>query len=169
MNPILTKRLTIGLWKSSDIEDAWLLWGDSAVTALIDARGGLSRQQVETKLKGELTRQDQFGVQYWRVVDTKTKIFIGCCGLRPFDLENCVYEFGVHILSAHWGKGYAEEASRGVIQYAFETLRLPKLFAGHHPNNLSSKQLLRKLGFKYIGDRFYQPTGLDHPSYELSK
>jgi len=42
------------------------------------------------------------------------------------------------------------------------------LFAGHNPNNTASQKVLSKLGFKYIGDEFYKPTGLYHPSYQLT-
>lgn len=66
-----------------------------------------------------------------------------------------------------WGQGYAKEAVRAVIDYAFTTLCTEKLFAGHNPQNTASHKLLVSLGFSYIGDVFYEPTGLYHPSYEL--
>lgn len=53
------------------------------------------------------------------------------------------------------------------IIYGFEILKADKLFAGHNPNNKASQKVLQKLGFVYIGDEFYEPTGLYHPSYEL--
>ena len=39
----------------------------------------------------------------------------------------------------------------------------------HYLKNESaaSSKVLHKLGFHYIGDEFYEPTGLNHPSYEL--
>lgn len=33
--------------------------------------------------------------------------------------------------------------------------------------NSASKAMLNKLGFSYTGEQFYEPTGLNHPSYEL--
>jgi hypothetical protein len=36
---------------------------------------------------------------------------------------------------------------------------------GHHPDNRTSEKILKKLGFEFFGDVFYQPTGLMHPSY----
>lgn len=47
-------------------------------------------------------------------------------------------------------------------------LKVEKLFAGRNPQNTASKKKLNKLGFHYIGDEFYEPTGLYHPSYELT-
>lgn len=64
-------------------------------------------------------------------------------------------------------KCYGSEAIAAVIKYAFTILGAEKLFAGHNPKNTASRQLLNRLGFAYIGDEFYAPTGLYHPSYEL--
>ena len=54
-----------------------------------------------------------------------------------------------------------------IIDYAFTVLKAKKLFAGHNPNNIASQKVLSKLGFSYVRDEFYEPTGLFHPSYEL--
>ena len=72
-----------------------------------------------------------------------------------------------HLRPEFWGQGYAAESANAVIEYAFTVLKANKLFAGHNPNNNKSQKLLNKLGFIYIGDEFYEPTGLYHPSYEL--
>ena len=53
------------------------------------------------------------------------------------------------------------------MEYAFISLKVHALFAGHNPKNSGSRKLLIKLGFKYTHDEFYEPTGLDHPSYLL--
>ncbi len=93
---------------------------------------------------------------------------IGCCGLRPFRSEQHSYEIGFHLRKLYWGQGYAYEAATRVIQYAFTELNAVKLYAGHHPQNIGSRKLLSRLGFQYIGDDFYEPTGLYHPSYEMT-
>lgn len=54
------------------------------------------------------------------------------------------------------------------MAFAFETLHVDGLFAGHNPDNPTSKHILGKLGFRYIGDEFYAPTGMHHPSYMMS-
>jgi RimJ/RimL family protein N-acetyltransferase len=161
-----TKRLIIHTWARDDLDDACKLWGDPKVMALIDSRGGLNRRQTEEKLNQEIECQKNYGVQYWKASDKSTGEFIGCCGLRPYDIDKKIYEIGVHIVSPQWGHGYAIEAVGGVITHAFQSMGIPSLIAGHNPNNAASKVLLKKLGFKYIGDEFYRPTGLYHPSYE---
>jgi len=54
------------------------------------------------------------------------------------------------------------------MEYAFSTLGVKGLFAGHNPANEASRRVLEKLGFRYTHDEFYPPTGLNHPSYILT-
>jgi len=168
-----TDRLGFRLWRKADLDLAFGLWGDYAVTRLIDERGQLSREQVREKLLGEIATAEQFGVQYWPIFLLATDEHAGCCGLRPYDLAAGIYEIGFHIRSTLWGRGYATEAARGVMAYAFDELHfdglnVQALFAGHNPQNETSSKLLKKLGFRYTHDEFYAPTGMDHPSYLLT-
>jgi RimJ/RimL family protein N-acetyltransferase len=91
----------------------------------------------------------------------------GCAGLRPYRLEDHIFELGVHLRRPYWGRGLAEEAARAVIKFASESVAAKALFAGHHPANSSSQRLILKLGFRRTHEEFYAPTGLLHPSYVL--
>jgi len=77
-----TARLAAGSWEAGDLPLAMELWGDPAVTALIDSRGKLTERQVEEKLRAEIDRERSEGVQYWALFDRKSGDFIGCGGLR---------------------------------------------------------------------------------------
>jgi len=169
MTPFLsTQRLYFRSWHAEDFDLAWGLWGDYAVTRLIDVRGALSRAQVQEKLQAEIEREQQFGVQYWPIFLLADGEHVGCCGLRPYDPPANIYEIGFHIRSALWGRGYGSEAAHGVIAYAFDNLQASALFAGHNPANKVSSHVLKKLGFLYTHDQYYAPTGLQHPSYLLT-
>ncbi len=60
-------------------------------------------------------------------------------------------EFGYWIARAHWGRGYATEAGRAAIALARDSLRLPRLSAGHFLDNPASGRVLEKLGFRSTG------------------
>ena len=75
------------------------------------------------------------------------------------------FRSGVPLLKRCWGKGFATEAAFGALEYAWEKLRLSQVYAGHHPDNRASEKILRKLGFEFIENVFYEPTRLMHPSY----
>ncbi len=57
------------------------------------------------------------------------------------------YCFGVE----HWGKGYATEAARAVIDYAFEEFAIDQLLAGARVLNPASRHVLEKCGFQWTG------------------
>lgn len=76
-----------------------------------------------------------------------------------------IYEIGFHLLPDYWGQGLASEAANAVIDYAYYSLKVKGMFAGHHPNNKNSARILTKLGFAHSHDEYYEPRGLQHPSY----
>jgi [ribosomal protein S5]-alanine N-acetyltransferase len=51
---------------------------------------------------------------------------------------------------AVWGLGYATEATRAIVKFAFDDLKLSHLRAGHAFDNAASARVLRKLGFQPI-------------------
>lgn len=160
-----TARLGFRHWRWDDLDLALGLWGDLQVTRFIDARGQLSRAQVQQRLEAEIAGQEAHGQQYWPIFLLATGEHVGCCGLRPYDQARRIYEIGFHIRSSHWRRGYAYEAATAVMTYAFDALQAAALFAGHNPHNEASRHLLARLGFRYTHDEYYPPTGLDHPSY----
>jgi len=162
---LTTERLGFRKWGENDLDLAVGLWGDIEVTRRIDARGRLSREQIADRFFQEIAVEKEWGVQYWPVFLLKTGDHVGVCGLRPYDSRNTIFELGFHLRPDQWRKGYAKEAARAVIRYAFAELEVAGLFAGHHPKNAASRHLLIKLGFRYTHDAYYEPTGLQHPSY----
>ncbi len=162
-----TERIGFSYWTAADLELAVMLWGEKDVTQFISATGVFTQENIMDRLSVEISNKENYQVQYWPIFDLMTDELIGCCGLRPFKSEQHSYEIGFHLRKKYWGQGYAYEAATRVIQYAFKELKTAKLYAGHHPQNTGSKKLLTKLGFQYIGDNFYEPTGLYHPSYEM--
>jgi Acetyltransferases, including N-acetylases of ribosomal proteins len=165
-----TERIGFSEWTENDIDLAHLLWGDPAVVKYICAGGKFTDQEIQDRLAKEIENKKRYHIQYWPIFRLETGDFIGCCGLRPYDAaELSAFEFGIHIRPDFWRQGIATEAAGAVLLYAFDHLAADKLFAGHHPDNIGSKNLLAKLGFRYIGDHFYAPTQLYHPSYVISK
>jgi RimJ/RimL family protein N-acetyltransferase len=164
-----THRLWLRTWDAdTDLELASSLWGDPEVMAFLG--GELSREKIREKLAFEVVCQEKHGVQYWPVFEKETDEFVGCCGLKPWTYSPPEgHELGFHLLKAKWGRGYALEVADGVVRHGFETLQFPMLRAGHHPDHVNSKRILVKLGFQYVQDEFYKPTGLMHHSYKLPK
>jgi len=60
-------------------------------------------------------------------------------------------EIGYILGREHWGQGYAGEAQRCAIDYAFDDLGLHRLEADTHPDNTGSTRSLERLGFRREG------------------
>ncbi len=60
-------------------------------------------------------------------------------------------ELGYWIGLPFWGKGYATEAARAVVEFGFETLRLHRIFAHYFAGNTASKRVLEKIGMRREG------------------
>ena len=70
-------------------------------------------------------------------------------------------ELGYWIARPHWGLGYATEAVRAAIAIARDSLRLPRLVAGHFLDNPASGRVLDKAGFL--------PTGVTAPRFSAGR
>ncbi len=160
-------RLGFRCWSSEDLTLAMELWGNPAVNALIGGR--FTPEMVAARLAKEIEQMKEYGMQYWPVFLLERDQHVGCAGLRPYRMEEQMYELGVHLRPMFWKRGLAKEAGHTVIDYAFSRLNAKALFAGHHPSNEASRQLLLRLGFIRSHDELYPPTGLMHPSYLLRK
>jgi ribosomal-protein-alanine N-acetyltransferase len=158
--PPSTARLTFGRWHLDDIEQASRLWCNEQVMQYLG--GPYSTDEVIARLEREVANGAELAMQYWPVFASGT--FAGVCGLKPHD---DVFEIGFHFLPEFWKFGYATEASRAVLAYGFDELRLDAIYAGHHPQNDASRTLLTRLGFTQLGTHFFERTGLDHPWYRL--
>jgi RimJ/RimL family protein N-acetyltransferase len=74
---------------------------------------------------------------------------IGACGLNY--LDGPAPEIGYWLGTPYWGRGYATEAVRAVIDYAFTELDHEALQAGARVTNPASRRILEKCGFQWTG------------------
>jgi RimJ/RimL family protein N-acetyltransferase len=75
-------------------------------------------------------------------------LLIGGCGIEP--REGGV-ELGYWLAAAYWGRGYATEAARAAIDFAFAELAHDTLQAGARVSNPASRRVLEKCGFQWTG------------------
>ena len=75
---------------------------------------------------------------------------IGGVGLR-LDQQHQHAELGYWLGVPYWRKGYATEATRELLRYGFQDLRLHRIFASHFKHNPTSGCVLRKLGMHHEG------------------
>ena len=80
---------------------------------------------------------------------------IGCVGLLFHPDCNHYWgdgsaELGYWIAEPYWGQGLAVEASKIIIEHAFNNLDVEKIYASYRIENSQSKRVLEKLNFRYF-------------------
>lgn len=77
--------------------------------------------------------------------------FVGWCGLTQWNPSYRSASLGYCLEEAAWGRGYATEAARAVLGWAFGALDLNRVQAETDTRNLASARVLEKLGFVHEG------------------
>jgi [ribosomal protein S5]-alanine N-acetyltransferase len=75
------------------------------------------------------------------------KSFIGWCSVTRWNPDYRSASLGYCLDDATWGHGYATEAARALLQWAFDTLDLNRVQAETDTRNAASARVLEKLGF----------------------
>ena len=74
-------------------------------------------------------------------------LFLGWCALTQWNPDYRSASLGYCLAEAAWGQGYATEAARAVLWWAFETLDLNRVQSETDTRNLASARVLEKVGF----------------------
>ncbi len=75
---------------------------------------------------------------------------IGVCGIDPREDGP---ELGYWLGASYWGRGFATEAVRALIDHAFGDLQHETLQAGARVSNPASRRVLEKCAFQWTGVR----------------
>ena len=115
--------------------------GDRNVRTLEDARAYIA--------DFPLASYAQFGYGPYLAQEKESRAGIGICGLRKRAIFDAP-DIGYALLPEYCGRGYALEASKGLMSYAKNTLGLTHMFGVVNQDNAPSIRLLEKLGFTYL-------------------
>ena len=85
---------------------------------------------------------------FFAILDRKTNGYIGEIGFtkKQESASGNVMDLGYFIKEEYWGKGIVTEASKAVINYAFNNLNTIKIVAGCVVDNKGSERVMQKLG-----------------------
>jgi [ribosomal protein S5]-alanine N-acetyltransferase len=120
--------------------------------------------------KLQAVRERYNGTDWWALVNRATGEAIGTVILQnlPDNEGNPTpdIEIGWHLSRSHWGRGYATEAAQTILEYGFQTLQLPVIYAVVHPDNDLSRRVTERLGMRAMG-RTHQYHGVELSLFAL--
>ncbi len=139
-----TERLLLRPARESDLDALYAIMRDPRAMAYWSTLPHETREVTRQWLAAMIASPPGEGEDF--VVEFEGQV-IGKCGAYRFP------EFGFIFHPDVWGRGFAFEAMRPVIDRAFAVHRLPRLVADVDPRNAASLKLLGRLGFERTGFR----------------
>ena len=107
-----------------------------------------SRANAETFIRACLANRETGAAHVFTITSSGETAF-GTVGLTR--VEGDIHELGFWLARRHWGRGYATQAARAVIDWSRLSLRATGFIAGHFIDNPASGRILAKLGFRSVG------------------
>jgi RimJ/RimL family protein N-acetyltransferase len=142
-----TERLWLRRWSPGDLAPFATLNADSRVMEHFVA--ALSREESDALASRIEAHFERHGFGLWAVEIPDATTFAGFVGLSIPGFEApftpCV-EIGWRLAPAYWGRGYATEGARAVLDFAFRELRLDEVVSFTVPGNLASRRVMEKIG-----------------------
>ena len=164
-----TKRLILKTTDSTDLDNLISLRSDPEVMKYIGKGEIQTQDDVKRFLEMAIQYQEKHGFGFCSVFEKESGKFIGQAGLfhLSFYDEQPEIEVAYRLHKKYWGKGYATELAKALIQWGFQNLPVKRLVALIHPDNLPSRRVLEKAGMTYTGKVKHHDKVV--PCYEIYK
>jgi [ribosomal protein S5]-alanine N-acetyltransferase len=111
------------------------------------------------------------GIGRWAIIEKSTNGFIGWAGLKfvkeKINNHTNYYDLGYRLIKKYWGKGFATEVATASLNYGFDKLKLPEIFAMADIENAGSNNVLKKLGLKLMDT--FEYDGVVHNWYHMER
>jgi [ribosomal protein S5]-alanine N-acetyltransferase len=142
-----TARLCLRPFTSADADSLFVLHSSAYVLRYWDGPPWTERERADRFIAG-CRQMAKEGTGARLAVDRISDgAFIGWCGLTQWNPTYRSAKLGYCFDDAVWGHGYATEAARALLQWAFETLDLNRVQAETDTRNVASARVLEKLSF----------------------
>ncbi|MCM1064696.1 MAG: GNAT family N-acetyltransferase [Eubacterium sp.] len=145
---IQTERLLLRPLTVADAEEVFEWTGDERVTKYMCYNTYHSVEQVAEWLKSTETDTKEYLFGFVRTADRK---LIGSGSIVPDEKRNGFWKFGYNFRHDCWGHGYATEATKAMMQYAYENLGVRNFAASHAEPNRASGNVMEKCGLHFVG------------------
>ena len=149
---IETQRLILRRFEIADTHSVFQTWiNDPEVQNNYGEKACNTIDQAQQILEKWICSYNNNDFYRWTIILKETNENIGQIAFYLVDSENQRADVEYCIGQAYWGNGYAPEALKAVIEYAFRYIYLNRVQAFHRSKNASSGKVLQKAGMSYEG------------------
>ncbi len=163
---IETPRLLLRPMTPADVDAIFAIIGDPIAMQYYPRP--YTREEAAEWIERNVRRYENGEYGLLAVVLKSSGEVIGDCGLSWQSADDePVLELGYHLRRDHWGHGYATEAARACMNYAFRELQLDKLVSLIRAENRPSRRVAERNGMQ--GGRQVMHAGLPHLMYAITR
>lgn len=169
MNTLIeTERLLLREITLDDKEDLFRLHALPEVQIYTGEPVVESIEEIEAAIQGRIEDYQKYGYGRWATFLKGEMQFVGWAGLAYLP-EFDEIDLGYRFLPEYWGLGIATEASRAILTYGFDILKIKKIIAIAMKENKASIRVMEKVGMEF--DKFapYEPGAEDAVWYSCDK
>ena len=156
---IETERLRLREWRDADVDPFQGICSDPQVMATLGPP--LDRAATVELIERMKALQAWLGHCFWAVEHQRDASLIGWCGLIRGTVGPIAdkLEIGWRLASDRWGRGYATEAARATLAWAFANRADDAVWAITAHSNVRSRAVMERLGMKHCLE-----ADFEHPS-----
>lgn len=152
---LATPRLRLRPCAPADVDALHALWVDAAVRRFLWDDVVIPRETAAEVVSASEASFAAAGYGQWVIERDDRGGLVGFAGLRPVDAAGAAPEIELlyGLAPAHWGRGYATEASRAVLAHGFGRCGLARILGRTDAPNRASARVLERLGMRFEGER----------------
>ena len=168
---IETERFLLRPLAESDLAAYAQIMMSSPVRASLRMADDFSEYDAWQQLASFRGQWELRGTGQWALEERATGRFVGRVGTHwPHRFDWPGVEVGWALDPAVWGRGYATEAGRASVDWAFTTLDVDALCSMIHIENPRSAAVAVRLGFEAVETRIFAwHTGIEHTHWRLTR
>ena len=144
-----TQRLILRKFELSDAQFFYDLNSDPLVIKYTGDEAFKTIEESEERIQYVQNQYKENGYGRFTVIEKDTMNPLGWCGLKYHPEENET-DLGYRFMQKYWDKGYATESSKACMDYGFNTLKLDRIIGNAMNDNISSINVLKKMGMTYL-------------------
>ncbi|NUU79773.1 GNAT family N-acetyltransferase [Paenibacillus xylanilyticus] len=150
--PVLeTERLILRQITSEDSKDIFHYFSMDEVTKFYDVESFTSIEQAEELIQRWNERFEKEQAIRWGITLKSENRVIGTCGFHGRMKNHYKAAIGYELAWEYWQQGYITEVTQKIIEFGFNHFELNRIEAFVEPENVGSRKVLEKIGFREEG------------------
>lgn len=146
---LASERLRLQPITDADVVALVRHWGDEQVRRYLWEDQPITVEMVSEVVTTSDRDFRNHGYGIWTLRQAADARLVGVCGLRVARNTELV-EVLYSLRPRFWRRGYATEAARSVLSYAFDGLKIERVIAAHDKHNAGSESVMRRIGMRPV-------------------